>query len=234
MNRVILVTGASSGIGAATALALAEQYRLVLVARRKDRLLEVVKHVQDLGGQAHAIVADLAEPGVPDRVINESLAHCGSLDAVINNAGLFSTAAIDAINFQHIDDMWRINVLAPMLLTRAALPHLRGRHGGWIINISSAAVDNSFTGCGVYTATKAALEGWSKVLREELRGTNVRVSVVAPGPIDTEIWPADFPKEQRGRMAKATDVAETIRFILNSSASTSIDRLVINPPGGSI
>lgn len=234
MNRVVLITGASSGIGAATALALAEHYRLILVARRKDRLLEVVNQVHQLGGQAHAIAADLAGNGVPDRVIEEAVARGGGLDALVNNAGLFRTAAVGAINQEHIEELWRINVLAPMLLARAALPHLRGRHGGWIINVSSVVVESSFSGCGVYTATKAALEGWSRVLREELRGTNVRVGVVAPGPVDTEIWPDGLPEEKRSRMAKAADVASAIRFMLATPASASIDRLVVNPPGGPI
>lgn len=234
MNRVVLITGASSGIGAATALALAEHFRLVLVARRKDRLLEVVNQVHQLGGQAYAVAADLTGNGVPDGVVEESVTRCGGIDAVINNAGVFRTAAVGAINQEHIDELWKLNVLAPMLLVRAALPHLRGRHGGWIINVSSTVVENTFTGCGVYTATKAAIEGWSRVLREELRGTNVRVGVVAPGPTDTEIWPEGFAAEKRSRMAKASDVAAAIRFMLETPASASIDRLVVNPPGGAI
>jgi NADP-dependent 3-hydroxy acid dehydrogenase YdfG len=233
MNRVVIITGASSGIGAATALALAEHVRLVLVARRQDRLLELVQRVHALGGQAYAIAADLAGPTAPAQVVEKAVAHFGGVDALVNNAGLFETAAIGAINAEHLERLWRLNVQAPMLLAQAVLPHLRGRHGGWIVNVSSVAADAAFTGCGAYAATKAALEAWSRVLREELRGTNVRVGVVAPGATDTEIWPADSPFD-RGRMCRASDVAAAIRFMLEAPASASIDRVVVAPPGGAL
>jgi len=232
MNRVVLLTGASSGIGAATAKLLGASCRLVLVARRKDRLAEVVKAVVEAGGEAHGIVADLAVPGVPLLVVDEAIATCGGLDAVVNNAGVFATAAIGAISPEHLDTLWRINVVAPMLLTQAALPHLRGRRGGRIVNISSHAADEAFTGCGVYSATKAALEAWSRVLREELRGTNVRVGVIAAGATDTEAWPEAAKPADRSRMARAEDVAQAIRFMLDASATASIDRMVVMPPGG--
>ena len=234
MNRVVLLTGASSGIGAATARLLGASCRLVLVARRKDRLAEVVRSVVEAGGEAHGIVADLAAPGVPAGVVDEAVARCGGIDALVNNAGVFTTAAIGAIGPEHLDELWRINVAAPMLLTQAALPHLRGRRGGRIVNVSSQAADAAFTGCGVYSATKAALEAWSRVLREELRGTNVRVGVVAPGATDTEAWPETAKPADRTRMSRAEDVAQAIRFILDAPATASIDRLLITPPGGPI
>ncbi len=231
MNRVVIISGASSGIGAATALALAEHVRLVLVARRRERLDELAARIRAAGGQALAIAIDLTAANAPTEVVAQAVAHYGSLDAVVNNAGVFEAAAIGSISPDHLERLWRLNVAAPMLLTQAALVHLRGRNGGWIINISSTAAEAAYTGCGVYAGTKAALEVWSRTLREELRGTNVRVGVVAPGATDTEVWPADSTFD-RARMCRAADVAAAVRFMLEAPASASIDRVVVAPPGG--
>ena len=233
-QRVILITGASSGIGAATARRLAGTARLVLVARRRDRLGEVIRSIVEAGGEAHGVVGDLAEHDVPIKVIDQAIERFGTLDAVVNNAGLFATAAIGAIDSEQLDQMWRLNVRAPMLLTQAALPHLRGRQGGTIINVSSHAAVEAFTGCGAYSATKAALEAWTRVLREELRGTNVRVGIIAPGATDTAAWPEGTSATQRARMCQADDVAQAICWMLNAPTSASIDRLLIMPPGGAL
>jgi NADP-dependent 3-hydroxy acid dehydrogenase YdfG len=233
MNRVVLITGASSGIGAAIARALAGRCRLALVARRRDRLESLCAEITAAGGEAQAVVADLTAADAPARVVAAAVQRFGGLDAVINNAGIFETAAIGGITAEHIDRLWRLNVQVPMLLTQAALPHLRGRRGGWIVNISSVAAEASFTGCGVYAGTKAALDAWSRCLREELRGTNVRVAVVAPGATDTEVWPAEWDAK-RDRMSRAEDVAAAVRFVLEQPPTASIDRLVITPPGGAL
>ena len=224
----ILITGATSGIGAATARLLAPDYRLVLVGRRTERLAALV---HELGGAAWGITADLTGESVPRRVIEEALSKSGRLDAIVNNAGIFQTAAIGALTPEHVEQQWRLNVLVPMLLTQAALPHLRGARGGTIINVSSVAAEASFTGCGAYTASKAALEAWSRCLREELRGTNVRVTVVAPGATDTEIWPVDSTHD-RTRMCRAEDVAQVIRAAIVLPMSASIDRVSVAPPSG--
>jgi NADP-dependent 3-hydroxy acid dehydrogenase YdfG len=233
-HRVILITGASSGIGAATARLLAGSARLVLVARRREQLAEVVRGVVESGGEAHGIVADLAEVEVPIKVVDQAVERFGTIDALVNNAGLFATAAIGAIASDQLDLMWRLNVRAPLLLTQAALPHLRGRQGGTIVNVSSHAATEAFTGCGAYCASKAALEAWSRVLREELRGTNVRVGIVAPGATDTAAWPATTSAAMRARMCRPDDVAQAIRWVLDAPATASIDRLVVMPPGGAL
>jgi len=230
-NRpVALITGASSGIGAATALALAPRYHLALVARRSDRIADLTARVAAAGGEALPITADLTRPEAGVRVVQEAIDRFGRIDVLVNNAGTFEVADAGAITPAHLERLWRLNVQAPMLLVTAALPHLGGR-GGCIVNVSSVAAESAFTGCGAYAATKAALEAWSRVLREELRHARVRVTVVAPGATDTEVWPADSSFD-RAKMCRAEDVAEAIRFVIEQPASASIDRLVVTPPGG--
>jgi short-subunit dehydrogenase len=232
-NRVVLITGASSGIGAAAARMLAESSRLVLVARREDRLRTLEAAIEEMGGEAEIIPADLTQPGEPERVVAECCRICGGIDAVVNNAGVFLTAPCAEQDPALLDLQLTLNLRAPMLLTKAAIPHLAERGGGWIVNISSVAADAGFPDCGAYAATKAGLEAWSRSLREELRAQGIRVGVIVPGATDTEVWPEDCPFD-RERMARAEDVARCIVFVLNSPPSASIDRLVVTPPGGAL
>lgn len=231
MNRIAVITGASSGIGAALARALAGRWRLVLVARRKDRLDALAEEISRDGGDAVALAADLTED--PHEVAVKAAAIWNGLDAIVNNAGFFATASGDALTAEHLDALWRINVRAPMLLTSAAIPFLRARHGGSIVNVSSIAANATFSGCAAYAATKAAINAWSRVLREELRRDRIRVSVVAPGATDTEVWPPGF-NPPIDRMCRAADIAAAIRFILEQPATASIDQMVITPPGGAL
>lgn len=231
MNRSVLITGASSGIGAATALALAERMRVVLVARRRDRLDALVARIAAAGGRAWAVVADLERPGEPERAVAEAVRLAGGIDVVVNNAGVFLAAGVGDIDAEHLARQWRLNVQAPILLAQAAVPHLAARGGGTIVNVSSVAAEATFTGCSVYSATKAALDCWSRVAREELRAKRIRVGVVSPGATATDIWPAESTFD-RSRMCRAEDVAQAIRTVIEAPASASIDRIVVTPPGG--
>lgn len=225
MHRTVLITGASSGIGAAVARALAGRFRLILVARRADRLQSLAREV----GDAVVVAADLADPVAIPRV---AAACVGGLDGLINNAGVFATAACADITAEHLDRMQAINVRAPMLLTAACLPHLRP--GATIVNVSSRVVDEAFAGCGAYTATKCALEGWSRILAEEVRPRRIRVGIVAPGATDTEIWPPSYGTANRARMVRAADVAEAIRLMIEAHPAASFDRIAVTPQAGAL
>jgi short-subunit dehydrogenase len=221
----VLITGASSGIGAAIARTLAPRHDLILVARRADRLTALAT---ELGPRHRTIAADLADPAGLGAVV----AGVTDLDVLVNNAGVFALANGDAITATHLDSLWRINVNAPMLLTAAVLPRLRA--GGSVINVSSTVVENAFAGCAAYTASKCAIEGWSRVLREELRPRRIRVGVIAPGATDTEVWPAAFAGAERSRMVRASDVAEAVRLMVEAPAATSFDRIAVTPSAGAI
>ena len=146
MRKTVLITGASSGIGAATALALGSTWDVVLVARRRERLQSVAERITAVGGKAWVITADLTVRGEPQRVMAQAVMLAGGLDALVNNAGIFTTSTVDAVTAEHIAALWQLNVQVPMVLSAAAIPHLAARRGS-IINVSSAAVDASFAGC---------------------------------------------------------------------------------------
>lgn len=227
---IALITGASSGIGAATALALAPRWTVALCARRADRLQALADRIRAAGGTALPIACDLTADGAPQRLVDDVVARLGGIDALVNNAGAFAVADVAAITAQHHDQLWRLNVRAPMLLAQAALPSLAARRG-IIVNVSSVAAEATFTGCGVYSATKAAIDAWSRILREELRSRGVRVSVIAPGATVTEAFPGDMPVDH-ARLCTADDIAGAIRFIIEQPSTSTVDRLVITPPSG--
>lgn len=225
MERTALITGASSGIGAAVARALAGRFRLILVARRGERLAALAA---ELAG-ATAVAADLADPASHARV---AAAAAGGLDVLVNNAGAFALADCAVVDAAHLERQLAINLRAPILLTAACLAHLRP--GATIVNVSSQAVEHAFPGCGVYTASKCALEGWSRVLREELRPRRIRVCVVAPGATDTAIWPPQFADADRSRMARPEDVAAAVRLAVEAGPTASVDRIAVAPAGGAL
>jgi len=231
-NRVVIVTGASAGIGAALARELAGTCRLVLVARRRARLERLAAEVAEAGGQAIAAVEDLRDVDAPARIVAAAVDAFGGVDVLVNNAGLFTVKDSVAMTPADCDAMGELNLRAPVLLAGAAIDHLAANNGGWIVNVSSIAADASFPGCSFYAATKAGIEAWSRILREELRGHGVRVGVVVPGATDTEVWGEGKDADERARMCRAADVARAVRFMIEAPASASIDRIDVTPPAG--
>ncbi len=189
-NHVSLITGASSGLGAAIARAIVERRKssgLVLTARRADRLESLAAELRSLDPDIKVlqIACDLADPDAAGRVVEATVDRFGGLDVVVNNAGLglptlFADADPELVRLQIA-----VNFTAPLILTRLALPHL-ARRGGLVINIGSAITTIANSGLGAYGATKAGLAYWNDALRRELSSRGVRVCLVEPGPIKTE------------------------------------------------
>jgi len=189
-NHVSLITGASSGLGAAVARAVAAARKssaLVLPARRSDRLERLADELRSLdpGLEVLPIACDLGEPEAAGRIIEGTIERFGGLDVLINNAGLglptlFADADLELLKLQIA-----VNFTAPLILTRLALPHLVER-GGMVINIGSAITTIANSGLGAYGATKAGLAYWNDALRRELGSQGVRICLVEPGPIKTE------------------------------------------------
>lgn len=187
-HRVAVVTGGSSGIGEATARQLGGRgFGVAVVGRHPGRLASVVDGIASTGGRALAVVADLAGPSAPDEVVAEVVGQFGRLDVVVNNAAVIRTGPLDDVTPALFDQHYAVNVRAPLLLVKAALPWLRKSPDAAIVNVSSSVGSIIKSANMLYGSTKAALEYLTRAWAYELADDGVRVNCVAPGPVDTPI-----------------------------------------------
>ena len=186
MNQVVVVTGASRGLGAAVAQILGEMgARVILTARSEGALAGVTALVQNAGGEALAVPGDISDPATVRALVDATMNRFGQLDAVVNNAGVLGpiTRIMDA-DVSAWTHNWAVNVMAPVMLTQVALPYLRERRGR-VINVSSGAAIGVKAGWGAYCAAKAALNQFNAVLAHEEPA--ITALAVRPGMIDTEM-----------------------------------------------
>jgi short-subunit dehydrogenase len=212
-DTVALVTGASSGIGAATARALAERGATVaLVARRADRLEAVATECRAHAPGCRAFPADLGDPEHAADLARRIDDQLGPLDVVINNAGIPMRRPADRLTMTEVTRVMTVNYLAPVAITLALLPRLLERRAGTIVNISSLGGRLGITHESAYSGSKFALAGFSESLAADLYGTGVAVRLVLPGAIDTEIWdqPGNDPADYDGPLVPAAEIADGI------------------------
>jgi short-subunit dehydrogenase len=183
----VLLTGASSGIGAALALRLAERgARLVLASRSRERLEGLALHIGQRGGEAVAVPADVADAGQRAHLVEVAVAALGGLDALVNNAGVGAMGWFAEASEERLRRIFEVNFFAPVELTRLALPHLRRGRDPMLVNVSSVVGRRGLPGGSEYSASKFALTGWSESLRPELAREGIHVLVVTPGTVATE------------------------------------------------
>lgn len=243
-GTVALVTGASSGIGAATALALAgDGATVALAARRVDRLEELAKQIENDGGRALVLEADVTSEEAARSAVSRTVDELGRLDTLVNNAGQMLLGPIQDAPVEEWERMVRLNVLGLMYTTHAALPHLLEaaadgpRQVADLINISSVAGRVARSGSGAYNATKWGVNAFSEALRQEVTGRHVRVSLVEPGAVATELASHNRPEVQetiRQRFGdierlEAEDIAEAISFIVTRPRRTAVNEILIRP-----
>jgi NADP-dependent 3-hydroxy acid dehydrogenase YdfG len=242
-GTVALITGASSGIGAATAEALADLgATVVLAARRTDRIEELAGKIRAGGGNALAITADVTSEADARAIVERTVAEFGQLDTLVNNAGtMLLGPAVDAPL-----DEWRrmveLNLLGLMYCTHAALPYLLTAAQGErqvadLVNVSSVAGRFPRSGSAGYNATKFGVTGFSEAVRQEVTRRHVRVSVLEPGAVDTELVSHNRPEIQERHQQRfaqtqkmtAADIAETIAFIATRPWYMSVNEVVLRP-----
>jgi short-subunit dehydrogenase len=187
LGRVVLITGASSGIGRSAARAYAAQgAHLILVARREELLREVVREVEGLGARAIAVRCDITQAADVERLMREAETHYGGVDLLINNAGLGLFGPVEALSEEQLRQVFEVNFFALVRVTRAALPLLRRRPGGQILNVSSVLGYRGLPLLGGYCAAKAAVNALTESLRTELAAEGISVLLVSPGFTETE------------------------------------------------
>ncbi|MEV4582806.1 SDR family NAD(P)-dependent oxidoreductase [Nonomuraea jabiensis] len=243
-GTVALITGASSGIGAATGLALAAQGAAVaLVARRADRLEELAGKIRGQGGTALTLVADVSDEQQAKEVVERAATELGRLDTLVNNAGVMLLGPAADAPLEEWQRMVQVNVLGVLYCAHAALPHLvraaadGPRQVADLVNISSVAGRVARSGSGVYNLTKHGVGAFSESLRQEFAGRHVRVSLVEPGAVETELAGHNRPqiREQiQQRFAsvermQAEDIADAISYIVTRPRHVAINELLIRP-----
>jgi NADP-dependent 3-hydroxy acid dehydrogenase YdfG len=243
-GTVALVTGASSGIGEATAMALAERGASVaVVARRRDRLEQLARQIQDAGARALVIEADVGSREQAQQAVQQTVSELGRLDTLINNAGVMLLGPIEDAPLEEWERMLSVNVAGLLYCAHAALPHLlraaqdSPRKIADMVNISSVAGRVARTGSGVYNLTKHGVGAFSESLRQEVTTRHVRVSLVEPGAVATELASHNRPEVLEGiqqrfgeiERLEAPDIADSIAYIVTRPARVAINELLIRP-----
>jgi len=232
-GKVALVTGAGRGIGRAIALAFAEEGAAVaLVARSRADLAGVAAEIRERGGRALAVPTDVTQDAAVESAVESVAGELGRLDILVTSAGTASFAPVADSKPGDWDAMLALNLRAVMVCCRAALPTMMRQRSGTILNLASIAAKRALPGSAVYTATKMAVIGFSRVLAEELRPHGVRVGVLVPGAVDTPLWDSLGSAPPRDKMLRPEDVARAAVLMAALPPHASLEELTLLPAGG--
>jgi NADP-dependent 3-hydroxy acid dehydrogenase YdfG len=240
-GKVVAITGASSGIGAATALAYAERGATVaLAARRADRIEALAARIEDEGGRAVALPADVGDERQARAFIEHAYEQLGRLDVLVNNAGVMLLGAVEGADTEQWRRMVNVNVFGVLYCTHAALPVMRSQGGGHIVNVSSVAGRRAGMGAAVYNLTKFGITGFSEALRQEALHAGVRVTVIEPGYVETELQDHNAGNEMVmtamekekghiGQVLRAEDIAAAIVGATDQPEHVNVSEVLVVP-----
>jgi 3-oxoacyl-[acyl-carrier protein] reductase len=232
-GKVALVTGAGRGIGRAVALAFAaEGAAVALAARSRADLAEVAGEIRAQNGRALAVPTDVTQDGAVEALVEQTLLELGRLDVLVTSAGTASFGPVADSKPGDWDAMLALNLRAVMVCCRAVLPAMMRQRSGTILNIGSIATKRALPGSAVYTATKIAVDGFSRVLAEELRPHGVRVGVLVAGAVDTPLWDTLGASPPRDKMLRPADVARAAVLMAALPPHASLEELTLLPAGG--
>ena len=239
-GKVAAITGASSGIGEATALALvAEGASVALAARREDRIAELAERIAGDGGTAIAVPTDVTDESQANAFVQRAAEELGGLDVLVNNAGVMLLGPVAGAPTDDWRRMVEVNELGLLYCTHAALPIMGAAGSGDIVNVSSVAGRTAAMGSGVYNMTKWGVVGFSEALRQECSHADVRVTIIEPGWVDTELQGhnenptvvAAMEKmiDKIGKVLEPEDIARAIAFAVTQPPHVSINEILIRP-----
>ena len=207
--------------------------KVALAARSAAELQKVRTEIEKAGGEAIAFPADLSDVEAPRSLVAAVVEALGGLDILVNNAGFAVGRPVSATTAEEWDLLMAVNARAPFLLCREALPHLKKSGRGRIVNISSVVGYKGYVNQGAYAASKHALAGFTKVLAQEVMADGIRVHLVSPGGVDTELAARMRPDLDRSGLTAPAEIAEAILFLLRHKGNALIDELNIRPAGRS-
>jgi clavulanate-9-aldehyde reducatase len=241
-GKVAAITGASSGIGEATAELFAKEgAKVALLARRPDRLGELAKRIEDDGGEALPIEIDITDHGKVEAAMAEITGQFKGLNHLINNAGVMLLGTVEGWDINEWRRMIDVNLMGLLYCTREALPIIRESGGGHIVNVSSVAGRTASFGSAVYNMTKWGVTGFSEALRQEALNSNIRVTCVEPGFVDTELQShnehpmvvegLEKAREEAGKVLEADDIARGLLYAVAQADHVSVNEILIRPTG---
>lgn len=227
-GQLAIVTGASRGIGFATAILLARRGAKVILVARNRGMLE--RAAASIGMPTSIVPCDLSDRGAVDRALEEIRQEFGTPSIVVNNAGVFRIGSVESTPTEEFEQALRVNLLAPFVFIRAFVSDMKQRGSGHIVTIGSIADRVIFPGNSAYSATKFGARAMHEVLRAELKGTGVRATLVSPGPVNTEIWNPVDPDNtpgftKRADMLSAEAVAIAVEFAVTRPPEVNVDEL---------
>ena len=237
-ERSAIVTGSSRGIGRAIAQALAEDgYSLTITGRRPDGVEQAVSELRDAGADVHGVALNHADPDAPAEIVKRHSERFGRLDVLVNNAGVGIGAAADEHQTKFVDMQLGVNLRAIILFYREAIPLLKASAEqtgqSHVINLSSISGKSGQPWLSVYSATKAAVVGYTEAMSKELATVHIKSTAFCPGFVDTDM--SDFIKDQvpAHEMIRPQDIVEGVRFVLRLSRGCTIPEIVFMRPGES-
>ncbi|HMP50569.1 MAG TPA: SDR family NAD(P)-dependent oxidoreductase [Candidatus Melainabacteria bacterium] len=243
-DRVAIVTGASSGIGEATALKLAGVgMRTALLARREDRIAELANTITEQGGEAISIKTDMGSEAEIKEAVDKVLSKWGQVDVLVNNAGVMYLGPICGASTAEWKNMVEVNLLGLMYATHEVLPSMIEKKNGHIINVSSVSGRVTSNRSAVYSATKFAVGAFSEGLRQEVYKSNIRVTIIEPGAVLTELSDHVTHTESREKLKSwvagmealtSEDIANSILYAVSQPTYVSINEMLIRPTEQSI
>jgi NADP-dependent 3-hydroxy acid dehydrogenase YdfG len=239
-GKVAAVTGATSGIGEATAVALAQAGAAVALAgRREDRLDALQKRIEDGGGKALAVPTDVSDEAQAKAMVERTVSELGGLNILVNNAGVMLLGPIQDADTDEWRTMINVNCLGLLYCTHAALPAMREAGGGDIVNVASTAGRQANLGSGVYNMSKFGVVAFTESLRQEVLHIGVRASVVEPGMVSTELLDhnknpvvleaASKMRDQIGDPLESEDIARAIVYIVGQPPHVAINEVLVRP-----
>ena len=237
-NKIVVVTGASSGLGEATARLLSAQgATVVLGARRADRLQSLAKDLESRGGKALALTTDVTRREQVKALVDSAVQAYGRIDVMINNAGLMPQAALERLKVDEWEQMIDVNIKGVLYGIAAALPHMQRQKAGHFINVSSVAGHRVGPGFAVYAATKYAVRALSEGLRQEVKPYNIRTTVISPGAVATELPDSVTDPDASKRIrtfyeqvaVPADSFARAVPFAMSQPEDVDINEILYRP-----
>jgi short-subunit dehydrogenase len=235
MNRVVWITGASTGIGFELAKVFAKSgYIIVATARRKSRLVSLVNEIRFAGSEAYAFVCDVRSERSIIATKKKILEKCGTIDILINNASITAFKSFIDTKPPEFDDILETNLRGSYLATRSVMPLMMKKKRGHVINILSAAAKTVFTNSSAYSASKAGMLAMFNVIRAEVRKYNIKVTNIMPGATDTPMWSSASRQKYQHRMMTPKEIAEITLMAANQPKKVVIEDIVIKPIKGDL